>query len=62
MTNSINFYYFYSMQKQLFKFLAKINKSVCPSFTKRKLDLVKATKFQLLIIGWRYYITKNALD
>ncbi|WP_166963763.1 SsrA-binding protein [Yeosuana marina] len=50
------------MQKQVFKFLAKVNKIILPSFTKKELDLAKATKLQLLIIGWRYYITKNALD
>ncbi|MCR9264566.1 MAG: SsrA-binding protein [Flavobacteriaceae bacterium] len=46
----------------LFKILAKINKVVLPSFTKRGLDLSKASKLQLAIIGWRYYVTKNALD
>ena len=50
------------MQKQVFKFLAKLNKIILPSFTKKKLDLAKASKLQLLIIGWRYYITKNTLD
>jgi len=52
----------YSMQKQLFKTLAKINKLVLPSFSKRQLDLSKASKFQLAIIGWRSFVTKNALD
>lgn len=50
------------MQKQLFKILAKLNKIILPSFTKRRLDLSKASKFQLAIIGWRAYVTKNALD
>ncbi|WP_299676261.1 SsrA-binding protein [uncultured Tenacibaculum sp.] len=50
------------MRKELFKALAKINKIMLPSFTKRQLDITKASKFQLAIIGWRAYITKNALD
>ena len=50
------------MNKQVFKTLAKINKTVLPSFTKKRLDISKASKFQLAIIGWRAYITLNSLD
>jgi len=50
------------MQKSLFKFLAKINKLILPSFSKRQVDLTKATKLQLAIFGWRLYVTKKALD
>lgn len=50
------------MKKQLFKTLAKINKAVLPSYTKRRLDLSKASKLQMAIFGWRLYVTKNALD
>lgn len=46
----------------LYKILAKINKAVLPSFTKKGLDLSKASKWQLAIIGWRYYVTTRALD
>ncbi|MDC6362638.1 MULTISPECIES: SsrA-binding protein [Flavobacteriaceae] len=46
----------------LFKILAKINKAILPSYTKKGLDLSKASKLQLAIIGWRYYVTKNALN
>ncbi|MHA7058418.1 SsrA-binding protein [Aquimarina sp. M1] len=49
------------MQKQVFIFLAKLNKLILPSFTKRRLDLSKASKLQLLIFGWRLYVTKRAL-
>ncbi|MCK0160352.1 SsrA-binding protein [Allomuricauda sp. F6463D] len=45
-----------------FKVLAKINKVLLPSYTKKGLDLAKASKFQLAIIGWRYFVTKNSLD
>jgi hypothetical protein len=50
------------VEKLFFKTLAKINKAVLPSFSKRRLDLSKASKLQLAIIGWRIYVTKRALD
>ena len=53
--------YFYIMNKKIFKILAKINKIILPSFTKSKLDMAKAKKWQLAIIGWRYFTTKNSL-
>ncbi|MFD0760911.1 SsrA-binding protein [Lutibacter aestuarii] len=49
------------MKKELFKFLAKVNKATLPSFTKKRLDMAKAKKWQLAIIGWRYFVTKNSL-
>jgi hypothetical protein len=45
----------------MFKILAKINKLILPSFTKQRLDMAKAKKWQLAIIGWKYYVTKRAL-
>lgn len=50
------------MKKQVFKVLAKINKAVLPSFTKKELDISKASKYQLAIIGWRAFVTMNSLD
>lgn len=50
------------MKKSFFKFLAKANKALLPSFTKQHLDLSKASKLQLAIFGWKLYVTKNALD
>jgi hypothetical protein len=50
------------MKKQVFKFLAKFNKAVLPSFTKKQLDISKASKLQLAVIGWRAYVTLRALD
>lgn len=46
----------------MFKILAKINRILLPSFTKKRLDMTKAKKWQLAIIGWRYYVTIRALD
>ena len=46
----------------MYKNLAKLNKFILPSFTKKRLDLAKAKKWQLAIIGYRYYVTIRALD
>lgn len=43
----------------IYKALAKINKLILPRYSKR--DLNKLGKIDLLIIGYRYFITKNAL-
>ena len=50
------------MKTKIFRALAKLNKAIFPSYTKKQLDLSKATKLQLAIIGWRAYITKNSLN
>ncbi|MEJ6797316.1 MAG: SsrA-binding protein [Flavobacteriales bacterium] len=50
------------MKKSIFQLLAKINKIILPSYTKKGLDLSQATKFQIAVIGWRYYVTKCSLD
>ena len=47
--------------KVIFRFLAKINKLIFPSFSKKRLNLKKANKVQMLVLAYRYYITKNAL-
>jgi hypothetical protein len=50
------------MNMQLvFKFIAQLNKLLLPSFTKKQLDITKAKKWQMALIGWRYYVTKRAL-
>ncbi|PRZ19557.1 SsrA-binding protein [Flavobacterium granuli] len=45
----------------MFKVLAQINKLILPSFSKRGLDLAKAKKWQMVLIGYRYYVTSRAL-
>jgi hypothetical protein len=47
------------MKQKIFKYLAKLNKVIVPSFARR--DLTKLSKFEKAIIGYRYYVTKNAL-
>lgn len=50
------------MKIYIFKILAKINKLILPSLSKRQLDMAKASKTELILIGWRYFVTKNSLD
>jgi hypothetical protein len=50
------------MKKQLFKTLAKLNRTVLPSFTKKRVDLAKASKLQMALFGYKLWVTKNALD
>lgn len=46
----------------MYKILSQINKVILPSFTKQRLDLAKANKWQMAIIGFRYYVTTRALE
>jgi len=46
----------------MYKILAKINKLLLPSFTKQRLDLANAKKWQMAIIGYRAFVTKKALE
>ncbi|MCG2430869.1 SsrA-binding protein [Aequorivita xiaoshiensis] len=50
------------MKKRFFKFLAKVNKKILPSFTKKGVDLAKASKLQMAIFGYKLWVTKNLLD
>ena len=52
--------FFIFANKKMYKLLAKLNKLILPSFSKQQLDLSKAKKWQMAIIAWRYYVTKNA--
>jgi hypothetical protein len=46
----------------MYKILAQINKLILPSLTKQGLDITKAKKWQMALIGYRYFVTKRALD
>ena len=48
--------------KLIFKALAHLNKLLLPSMTKNRLDLKEASKFEILLLGWRTFVTKRALD
>ena len=49
-------------KKAMYKIIARLNKMVLPSFTKQNLNLAKAKKWQLALIGYRYFITCRALE
>ena len=55
------FYIFEQNNPIMYKFLAQINKILLPSFTKQGLDISKAKKWQMAIIGYRAFVTKRAL-
>ncbi|MCS6974767.1 MAG: hypothetical protein NZM13_09815 [Cyclobacteriaceae bacterium] len=48
------------MRKVFFRFLAKLNKCLLPRISKR--DLNRLSKTDKLIVAWRYWVTRNALD
>jgi hypothetical protein len=47
-----------NMKKTIFKLLSKANKKLLPSYTKKELDLQKASKAQKALIGWKAWVTK----
>jgi len=55
------FLYLWRNKSTMYKLLAKLNKLLLPSFTKQGLDISKAKKWQMAIIGYRAYVTKRAL-
>ena len=52
---------FLVMKKFFFQILAKLNKAILPSLSKKGVDLAKASKAQLALIGWRSYVTMRSL-
>jgi len=48
--------------KLFFKSLALLNKAILPSLSKKRVDLRKANKWQMALLGWRSFVTKRALD
>ena len=50
------------MKVVLFKILALSNKILLPNFTKKRLDLSKASKIQIILFGWKLYVTKQIIN
>jgi len=50
------------VKKSFFKGLAKLNRILLPCLTKRGVDLATAKKWQMALFGYRWWVTKNALD
>ena len=51
-----------TMKLILFKIIAKLNKFILPSLSKKRLDLSKANKFELALFVWKLFITKNVIN
>jgi len=47
------------MSKKIFVILARINKIILPRYSKRNLNALSG--LDKIIIGYRYWVTKNAL-
>lgn len=47
------------IRKRLFRVLARINKAVLPKLWDK--DLLRLTPVQKAIVGYRYWVTRNAL-
>jgi hypothetical protein len=47
------------MKKSVFKLLALINKAILPKYYKR--DLKSLKKWEMAIVGYKYWVTTNAL-
>ncbi len=47
------------MTLSIFRVLAKVNKVILPSYKHK--DLSKLTIKDKAIVGWRFWVTKNAL-
>jgi hypothetical protein len=45
----------------MYKIVAKVNRLLLPSLSKKQVDLAKAKKWQLALLAWRFYVTKKAL-
>jgi len=48
------------MRRLLFKLLAKVNKLILPRYSQR--DITQLSTFDKVMVGYRYWVTKNALD
>ena len=45
--------------KIVFRFIAKVNKLILPNLYKK--DMGKLKKWEMLIVAYRYWVTKNAI-
>lgn len=49
------------MKQKFFSILAKANKAILPSLTKKGVDVMNLTTSQKLLLGWRSWVTRNSL-
>jgi hypothetical protein len=48
------------LSKTFFRILARINKAIIPRYSKR--DITRLSKFDQMLVAYRYWVTKNSLD
>jgi hypothetical protein len=48
------------LKKQIFKTLARLNKSIMPRFSQK--DITRLSKIEKALVAYRYWVTINALD
>ena len=48
------------MSKKVFKLLAQINRLILPRYSKQ--DITRLSPMAKLLVAYRYWVTKNALD
>lgn len=48
------------MKRIFFKLLSYLNKKILPSYRHRNLE--ELSKLEMLIIGYKYWVTKNYFD
>ncbi len=48
------------MKKQFFKIVNKLNKAVLPRLSKK--DPTELTKFERVLVAYKYYVLINSLD
>ncbi len=53
------FNYIYIMKKSIFRLLARINKAILPKYSNR--DLKGLKKWEMAVVGYKYWVTINAL-
>ena len=50
------------MKLILFKIIAKLNRLLLPSLSKRRIDLTKITIIEKAVLGWKLYVTKKVIN
>jgi len=50
------------MKLIFFKIIAKLNKILLPSLSKKRIDLTKINLIEKAVLGWKLYITKKVIN
>lgn len=50
------------MKLIFFKIIAKLNKLLLPSLSKKRIDLTKINLIEKAVLGWKLYVTKKVIN